>query len=74
MDSLTNRLRCPRCGEGFPVELDRMRVNVPNSCPSCGFPCEISEDQAIRAQRLLERLEYRKRIVTPIPQAGTMST
>jgi hypothetical protein len=72
--SLTNRLRCPRYRAGFAVELKRMRKNVPNSCPSCGFPCEISEDQAIRAQRLLDRLEYYKRIVTPIPSSGTMST
>ncbi len=73
MDSLTNGLRCPRCGTTFPLELNRMRVNVPNSCPSCGFPCEISEDQAIGAQRLLERLEYDRRIVSPIPRSGIMS-
>jgi hypothetical protein len=72
MGDLTNGLRCPQCGTNFPVELNRMRVNVPNQCPSCGFLCTVSEDQAISAHRLLERLEYRKRIVSPIPQFGAM--
>lgn len=73
MDDLTNRLRCPQCGANFPVEVNRMRVNVINSCPSCGFPCGVSEDQAIKAHRFLERLEYGKRIVSPIPQFQAMS-
>ena len=64
MDKLTN-LRCPQCGTSFPVELHKMRVNVPASCPSCGSQCGISEDQAIRAHRLLERIEYRRRIASP---------
>jgi DNA-directed RNA polymerase subunit RPC12/RpoP len=64
MDKLTN-LRCPQCGTSFPVELHKMRSNMPASCPSCGSQCRASEDQAIRAHRLLERLEYRKRIVSP---------
>ena len=65
MDSFMTKLRCPRCGAGFPVELSRMRLNYPNYCPSCGSPCEISVDQAIRAHRLLERLESMKRIPGP---------
>jgi hypothetical protein len=73
MDDLTNRLRCPQCGTNFPVELNRMRVNVPNPCPSCGCLCRASADQAISAHRLLERLEYRKRTVGPMPQFGAMS-
>jgi DNA-directed RNA polymerase subunit RPC12/RpoP len=72
MDNLTNRLRCPRCGTGFPVELNTMRASVPNSCPSCGFSCGVSEDQAIRAHRLLGRLEYRRRVVSPLLQSGVM--
>ena len=64
MNKLTN-LRCPQCGTSFPVELHKMRVNMPAPCPSCGAQCRASEDQAIRAHRLLERLEYRKRIVSP---------
>lgn len=73
MDDLTNVLLCPQCGTNFPVEVNRMRVNVPNSCPSCGFLCSVSEDQAISAHRLLERLEYGKRIVGPMPQFWAMS-
>jgi hypothetical protein len=65
MDPSTTRLRCPRCGAGFPVELSRMRLNYTNYCPSCGNPYEISVDQAIRAHRLLERLESMKRIPGP---------
>ena len=65
MDNLTTMLRCPQCGASFPVELHKMRVNVANFCPSCGYRCGISEDQAIRAHRLLERLEYRRRIMNP---------
>ncbi len=73
MDDLTNSLRCPQCGTNFLVEINKMRVNVTNSCPSCGFQCGVSEDQAIRAHRLLERLEYGKRIVGPIPQFQAIS-
>lgn len=64
VDRLTN-LRCPQCGTCFPVELHKMRVNMPASCPSCGSECRASKDQAIRAHRLLERLEYRKRTGSP---------
>jgi hypothetical protein len=63
MDKLMIRLHCPQCGRSFRVEPNKMRANVPTSCPSCGFQCAISEEEAIRAHRLLERLEYRKRII-----------
>jgi DNA-directed RNA polymerase subunit RPC12/RpoP len=72
MDELTDGLQCPRCGTGFPVELNRMRANVPIFCPSCGFSCGVSEEEAIRAHRLLERLEYRKGVVSPLLQSGVM--
>ncbi len=72
MDKLAPKLRCSQCGTIFPVELNRMRANVPNSCPSCGFQCGVSEHQAIRAHRLMERLEYRKKIVSPLSQSGVM--
>ena len=62
--------RCPRCGTRFAVELNKMRVNAPNPCPSCGVPCVISDDQAIRAHRLLDWFEYRERTVSPIPDSG----
>ena len=72
LDKLTNRLRCPQCGTRFRVELHKMRLNVPNSCPLCGFQCGISKDQAIRAHRLMEWLEYLERILNPIPQSGVI--
>ena len=70
MDNLTNRLWCPLCGARFFVELQKMRANMPSSCPSCGFQCGITEVQAISAHRLLERLEYRESMVIPIPRFG----
>jgi rubredoxin len=63
MDRLMMRLHCPQCGTSFGVEPNKMRANMPTSCPSCGLQCGISEGEAIRAHRLLERLEYRKRIM-----------
>lgn len=62
MDEFTRKLRCPQCGAGFRVGLSRMRANYPSFCPSCGSPCEISVDEAIKAHRLLERLESMKRV------------
>ena len=73
MDRFTTKLHCPQCGADFPVELQKMRFNSPHPCPSCGAQYSISRDSAIRAHRLLERLEYRERIVSPIPQSETMS-
>jgi hypothetical protein len=34
-----------------------MRSNLRAACPVCGFLNPISEEQAIAAQRLLERIE-----------------
>jgi predicted RNA-binding Zn-ribbon protein involved in translation (DUF1610 family) len=64
MDKFMAKLRCPHCGTAFRVELRRMRLNLPNSCPSCGAQYGISRDQAIGAHRLLERLEHRDRIAS----------
>jgi Zn finger protein HypA/HybF involved in hydrogenase expression len=61
MDDYTAQLRCPRCASSFAVELRKMRLNLPNLCPVCGTQCRISGDRAIKAQRLLERLEYHNR-------------
>ncbi|MGA2107516.1 MAG: hypothetical protein ABSH25_07715 [Syntrophorhabdales bacterium] len=72
MDRFTAKLHCPQCGADFPVELQKMRFNSPHPCPSCGTQYRISRDSAIRAHRLLERLEYRKRTVSLIPQSGAM--
>lgn len=54
----TKQVHCPDCGTSFRVELRKMRFGFPNVCPSCGARCGISQDQAIKAQRLLERLEH----------------
>jgi len=62
MSSFTAKVRCTECGTGFRVELQKMRLNLPIPCPSCGARCDISPEQAIRAHRILERLEYRTRI------------
>ena len=61
MNSFTAKVRCPECGTGFRVELQRMRLNSPIPCPSCKARCDISPERAIRAHRILERLEYRTR-------------
>jgi len=71
MDAFTGKLVCPQCGSGFRVELSRMRLNYPNVCPSCGSPYEISSDQAIKAHRLLEKLESMKRVTGPAGPAHT---
>jgi DNA-directed RNA polymerase subunit RPC12/RpoP len=52
---------CTRCKRSYSLELRRMRLNLPLACPSCGFPKNISETQAIEAHRLLERLEFEGR-------------
>jgi hypothetical protein len=39
-----------------------MRLNLHSLCPACGFPNSISEGEAFKAQRLLERLEMRSRV------------
>ncbi len=72
MDEPANTLRCSQCGTTFAIELNRMRANVCNPCPSCGFQCGVSQDYAIRAHRLLEWLEYRKKIASTLPQSGAM--
>ena len=69
----TTTLRCPRCGRDFPVDLSRMRFNLPNSCPSCGAECEISSDRAISAHRLLERLELKNRMAAAAARKGVGS-
>jgi hypothetical protein len=61
MDFITKRT-CANCAQAYPVELRRMRLNLHNLCPACGFPNSISEDEAFRAQRLLERLEMESRV------------
>jgi DNA-directed RNA polymerase subunit RPC12/RpoP len=57
MSDFTANNICSRCRAGYSVELRRMRSNLAVVCPTCGFPNGISEEQAIAAQRLLERLE-----------------
>jgi Zn finger protein HypA/HybF involved in hydrogenase expression len=48
MDFIT-KCTCANCAQAYPVELRRMRLNLNNLCPACGFPNSISEDEAFRA-------------------------
>jgi hypothetical protein len=66
MGKTTASLQCPQCARDFSVELNEMRSNYPNRCPSCGAGCMISSDEAIRAHRLLERIECANRTPGPI--------
>ncbi len=66
MDMLVTKLHCSQCGTVFSIELRtelyRMRLNSPNPCPSCGAECGVSKDQAIKAHRLIEKLEQEYRM------------
>ena len=57
MDDFTANTICTCCRKSYSVELRRMRSNLRVACPACGFPNSIPEEQAIAAQRLLERIE-----------------
>lgn len=57
MADYTLNVGCTACGGMLTVELRRMRLNLPNACPGCGSWHRISEDEAIKAHRLLEELE-----------------
>jgi len=70
MNTFTAKVRCPECGAGFRVELQKMRFNFPIPCPTCGARCDVSPERAIRAQRILERLEHRARIATGLTPAA----
>lgn len=59
---LTAPLQCAHCGKGFRVELRKMRMNFPISCPACGELYCVSKDRAIEAHRLLEMLERKNRV------------
>ena len=52
---------CVRCGSGYSWSLRKMRSNLRAVCPVCGFLNPISEEQAIAAQRLLERIEMEEK-------------
>ena len=57
MVDFTARLSCGCCRESFLVHLNGMRAGSRVTCPLCGSGYGISEDEAIRAQRTLDRLE-----------------
>jgi DNA-directed RNA polymerase subunit RPC12/RpoP len=59
------QLVCLRCGETFPVHLNRVRARSGIVCPACESACLVSEDQAIRAHRRLEELEVFAKISGP---------
>jgi len=57
MDDFAVNNSCTQCGRDYAWSLRKMRSNLRAVCPVCGFPNPISEEQAIAAQRLLERIE-----------------
>jgi DNA-directed RNA polymerase subunit RPC12/RpoP len=67
MEDFSVEIRCIACGRNYPVALRKMRLNIHNACPACGFQNGISQGDAIRAQRLLERLELEERVRAKSP-------
>ncbi len=63
MADFTGNITCAFCREHYGVELRKMRLNFGSICPSCGFSNDVTEKQAIEAQRLLERLEMEETFV-----------
>jgi DNA-directed RNA polymerase subunit RPC12/RpoP len=61
MEDFSVELTCTGCGRSYHTAMRKMRLNVRNVCPTCGFRNSVSQDDAIRAQRLLERLELEER-------------
>jgi DNA-directed RNA polymerase subunit RPC12/RpoP len=62
MEDFSVALTCTGCGRSYRVALRKMRVNVNNVCPACGFRNNVSQEDAIKAQRLLEKLELEERV------------
>jgi DNA-directed RNA polymerase subunit RPC12/RpoP len=62
MEDFSVEIKCTGCGRGYHVALRKMRLNVNNICPACGFRNGISQRDAISAQRLLEKLELEDRL------------
>lgn len=61
MEDFSVELTCTGCGRSYHTALRKMRLNVHHVCPTCGFRNIISQNEAIRAQRLLEKLELEER-------------
>ncbi len=71
MANFSTELICMKCRRLYPVELRKMRLNIHHPCPACGSWNSISEEQAIKTQRLLEALERREKEATsPKPLAN----
>jgi hypothetical protein len=51
-------LVCNVCHTSFKVELVRMRLNFAHVCPACRTFQKVSQDQAIIAHRLLDKIEF----------------
>ncbi len=54
-------LECRRCRTHHSVKLQNMRTTSSVFCPFCGLRHNITDDQAIKAHRLLESLESEAR-------------
>lgn len=62
MEDFSTNLACASCGKEYRIALRKMRSNVRSVCPACGHFNVVSEDDAIKAQRLLERLELEEKL------------
>jgi hypothetical protein len=71
MTNFSAKVTCPGCAVSYQVELRRMRLNIHNRCPACGRLNTVSEGQAIRAQRFLERLELKEK-AKHFPRSGAL--
>jgi len=56
------KVACAGCGKEYGIALRKMRSNVRDVCPACGYLNVVSQDDAIKAQRLLERLELEEKL------------
>ncbi|HVN94926.1 MAG TPA: hypothetical protein VMT62_00705 [Syntrophorhabdaceae bacterium] len=62
MKDFTIHRKCANCRGYYEMKLRDIRRDFKNSCPVCGHSNSVSENQAARAQRLLERLEEKQRV------------
>ena len=61
MEDFSVEVTCAGCGRSYHTALRMMRLNVHTPCPACGYRNSVSPHDAIKAQRLLERLELEER-------------
>ena len=70
METLKGNLQCSACQKKFPVELARMRFNFKHACPFCGSIYTISEQEALRAHRMLDEIERMRKCADCVSGRG----